>query len=109
MEPLVLNYITTPDIDTARRIGATLVEEGLAACVNILPGMESIYRWQGRVERAQEVVLIAKCREAGVDSLSRRVLALHPYETPCLVTLPIAGGLPAYLAWLASDGAGEGS
>ncbi|MFV3076236.1 divalent-cation tolerance protein CutA [Niveispirillum fermenti] len=100
MEAPVLTYVTAPDIETARRIGAALVEERLAACVNILPGMESLYRWQGRVEQASEVVLIAKCRAGGAGALTARVRALHPYELPCIVTLPITGGLPAYLAWL---------
>lgn len=102
-----LVYVTTPDRDVARTIATKLVEEGLAACANILPGMESVYRWQGKVERAAETVLILKCRSAGFDALSARVRALHPYEVPCIIALPIAAGLPDYLAWLVNESAGH--
>lgn len=107
MEKPVLAYITTPDIDTARQIGRALVTEGLAACVNILPGMESLYRWQGAVERAAEVVLIAKCREGGFAALSARVGEMHPYDLPCIIALPVSDGLPAYLGWLVAESGGR--
>ncbi|WP_029011824.1 divalent-cation tolerance protein CutA [Niveispirillum irakense] len=101
---MILAYITVPDLETGRRIGEALVAEGLATCVNLLPGMESIYRWQGKVERADELVLIAKLPADGFQALSDRVQALHPYQVPCIIALPITHGLPAYLAWLAGDG-----
>lgn len=101
---MILTYITVPDLETGRRIGEALVGEGLVACVNLLPGMESIYRWQGKVERAGEAVLIAKSPAGGFQALSDRVQALHPYEVPCIIAVPIAEGLPAYLAWLADGG-----
>lgn len=102
-----LVYVTTPDRETARTIATALVAEGIAACANILPGMESVYRWQGAVERAEECVLILKCRAAGFEALSARVRALHPYQVPCIVALPITAGLPDYLAWLADESAGR--
>lgn len=106
MEKPVLAYITTPDIDTARRIGRALVTEGLAACANILPGMESLYRWQGVVEGASEVVLIAKGREGAFAALAARVREMHPYDLPCIIALPIQAGLPAYLHWLVAESGG---
>lgn len=102
-----LVYVTTPDRDVARAIATTVVEEGLAACANILPGMESVYRWQGKVERADESVLILKCRADGFGALAARVRELHPYEVPCIIALPVATGLPGYLAWLAAESAGR--
>lgn len=102
-----LVYVTTPDRDTARAIASVVVAEGVAACANILPDMESVYRWQGAVEHAQECVLILKCLPAGFDVLSARVRALHPYEVPCIIALPVTAGLPDYLAWLAAESAGH--
>ncbi|MBP7338573.1 divalent-cation tolerance protein CutA [Niveispirillum sp.] len=102
-----LVYVTTPDRDVAHAIARTVVEEGLAACANIIPGMESLYRWQGKVESAQECVLILKCRSSGFDALSSRVCTLHPYEVPCILALPVTAGLPRYLAWLSAESAGR--
>jgi periplasmic divalent cation tolerance protein len=96
-------YITASGEEEARRIGKVLVEESLAACVNILPGMESWYRWNGKLENSREAVLIAKTRAELRDSLQRRVLELHSYDCPCVVFLPVAGGNPAYLEWLARE------
>jgi periplasmic divalent cation tolerance protein len=96
-------YITAPDVEEARRIGKTLVEERLAACVNILPGMESHYWWQGKMESSAEAVLIAKTRASLRDALLERVRGLHSAETPCVVFLPVAGGNPDYLGWLADE------
>ncbi|MFV3131661.1 divalent-cation tolerance protein CutA [Niveispirillum sp. KHB5.9] len=104
-----LVYVTTPDADMARTIATWIVEEGLATCANILPGMESVYKWQGVVERATEVVLILKCRADGFDALSARVRALHSYDLPCIIALPIMAGLPDYLAWLAAESSGGGN
>ena len=78
-------YVTAPSFDVAHTIGRTLVEERLAACVNIIPGMHSIYHWQGRTETATEVVLIAKSRAALFEGIEKRVRELHPYDCPCLV------------------------
>ena len=96
-------YITTRDADEARRIGKILVSERLAACINILPGMESHYWWQGKVESAREAVLIAKTRADLREELLARVLDLHEAETPCVVFIPVDGGNPDYLDWIATE------
>ena len=96
----VIAYVTTESVEQAERIGHTLVGERLAACANILPGMRSIYRWKGAVETAGETVLIAKTREALAQALINRVRELHTYEVPCIVILPITGGLPDFLRWI---------
>ena len=98
-----LVYVTAADPDEAARIGERLVAERLAACANILPGMRSIYRWKGAVERANEAVLILKTTGDRLPSLTERVKALHSYECPCVVALPIAAGNPDYLAWIAGE------
>ncbi len=99
-----LVYITVPDQACAAAIGQRLVEERLAACVNIVHGLQSIYRWQGAVEHASEVLVIAKTMESQVAALSARVRDLHPYAVPCILVLEVRAGNPPYLAWLA-DGA----
>lgn len=104
----VVVLITFPMDADVRRFASTLVDEGCAACVNILPDVESIYRWQGRVERAQERQLIVKTQRACVGRLRRRVGDLHPYDTPELVVLPVVDGDPRYLAWIA-EATGESS
>jgi periplasmic divalent cation tolerance protein len=96
-------YITVPSFDVADAIGRTLVEDRLAACVNILPSMYSIYRWQGKIETAGEVVLIAKSRTALFGEIEKRVRELHPYECPCLVAWPIEAGHQPYLDWIAKE------
>ncbi len=99
----VLVYMTAGDRAEAVRIGRVLVEERLAACANVLNGMTSIYRWQGEVCEDGEAVLIAKTTEAQADALTERVKALHSYDCPCVVTLPVAGGNPAFLEWIAEQ------
>ena len=99
----VFAYITAPSPEEARRIGKILVTERLAACVNILPQMESHYWWEGKLESAQEAVLIAKTRSDLRASLLERVRGLHAAETPCVVFLPVTGGNPEYLAWIAAE------
>ena len=91
---------TCPDAASAARIADALVGERLAACVNVLPGLQSLYRWQGRVERASEVLLLIKTTRARLEALSARLVELHPYELPEVLAVDIAGGLPAYLAWI---------
>jgi periplasmic divalent cation tolerance protein len=77
-----------------------LVEQGLAACVNILPPVASIYRWQGQVEQASEIPLLIKTTQARYQEIEQAILQAHPYEVPEIVALPLAAGLPAYLAWM---------
>ncbi len=101
MRNIRLIYVTTPDLKTARRIGRELVEDRLAACANVLPRMESVYRWKGRVETARECVLLLKTPARRVPQVLARIRTLHPYECPCAVVLPITAGLPDFLKWVA--------
>lgn len=94
---------TCPDPDTAARIADTLVAERLAACVNLLPGLRSVYRWQGQVEHADEMLLLIKTTADRLQALQQRILALHPYELPEVIAVEAAGGLPAYLDWVAQQ------
>lgn len=89
-----------PDRASAERLANALVEQQLAACVNILAGCDSVYRWQGGIERAHEVPLLIKTSEAAYPALESAVRELHPYDLPELIALKIDGGLPAYLGWL---------
>jgi periplasmic divalent cation tolerance protein len=91
---------TCPDADSAARLARALVEENLAACVNVLPPMRSVYRWKGRIEEASEHLLVIKSAVAQFPALRDRLRALHPYELPEIVALPIRDGLPEYLAWI---------
>ena len=92
-------YITAKDEPEARKIGKALVGEKLAACVNYFP-IRSIYRWQGNIEEAEEIAIIAKTRAELVDRLIRRVKELHSYEVPCTVSWIIEKGNPDYLEWI---------
>ncbi|MCA1804769.1 MAG: divalent-cation tolerance protein CutA [Xanthomonadaceae bacterium] len=91
---------TVPDRETGERIAAALVTERLAACVNILPGVTSIYEWQGEVQRDGECLLLIKTRKSLYSRLESRLLALHPYELPELLAVPLEGGLAGYLQWI---------
>ena len=97
----LLCFSTCPDAATAERIAGTLVDERLAACVNVLPGLRSVYRWNDAVERAGEVLLLIKTRAGLLQGLQQRLLQLHPYELPELVAVESNLGLPAYLRWIA--------
>lgn len=102
MSDVLVCLCTCPDRATGQRIAEALVGEGLAACVNLLPGVHSVYRWHGAVEHADEVLLLAKTTRARMDALQSRLLELHPYELPELLAVEAAGGLPAYLDWVAN-------
>ncbi len=93
--------ITFPDADVARELSGSLVEEGLVACVNLVGGVESIYRWDGALQRDSEVLGIAKVRRDRIEEVSRVVIERHPYDVPEVIALPVAGGNPAYLEWVA--------
>ncbi len=93
---------TCPDSATAERIARALVTERLATCVNIVPIAQSVYRWQGKIESAAEQLLLIKTRRRDFSALQTRLHALHPYELPELLAVPIAGGSHRYLAWLAN-------
>lgn len=96
-------YMTTATAAEARQLGEVLVSERLAACVNVLGPITSIYRWKGRVERGREVAFVAKTRAAKVRALAARVKALHTYDVPCIVALPVTGGSADFLRWLADE------
>ncbi|MDO5505361.1 MAG: divalent-cation tolerance protein CutA [Pseudoxanthomonas suwonensis] len=89
------------DTDAANSIAETLVTEGRAACVNILPGVRSVYRWEGRIQRDDEWLLLIKTTADQLQQLKLRVNELHPYSTPELISVQIDDGLPAYLQWMA--------
>ena len=101
--PVFLILSTCPDADTAQRLARILVEERLAACVSLLPGAVSTYRWQGRVEQATEVQLLAKTPADRRDALTARLAELHPYELPEILAVETAAGLPAYLDWVTAE------
>ena len=98
-----LFYATAPDQATASKIAEILVSERLAACVNVLPGMTSVYEWQGKIEKSREVAMIIKSTEARAKDLLARFIALHPYETPAIVALELdsTGSSSAFLDWIA--------
>ena len=105
MEPILV-YITAANRKEADLIAETLVSEGLAACANIVsgaPGISSLFRWQGRLERAEEVLCLFKSTREHFSALNRRVLELHSYETPCVGALPIVDGNPDFLEWIAAS------
>ncbi len=102
MEPIVV-LITVPDMKVARRVAKPLVEEGLAACVNLVPGVRSIYRWEGKTCDEPELLLLVKTRRACFAALERRVRELHPYSVPEVIALPIVEGSAPYLDWVAAS------
>ena len=91
---------TVPDEAVAERIARVLVEERLAACVNRLGGVASIYRWQGGIEEAGEILLLIKTHARRAPAVTQRLRELHPYEVPEILVLPVAAGLGAYLDWI---------
>lgn len=102
-----LVYMTCETMKEAEGIGSVLVERRLAACVNILPGMKSMYWWEGKVEQAEEVVLIAKTSDSLVEELTQAVKAMHGYDVPCVVSVPIQGGNSDFLDWIRSETKGD--
>ncbi|WP_203292946.1 divalent-cation tolerance protein CutA [Maricaulis parjimensis] len=101
-------YTTWPDTASAEAAAGELVEAGLCACANLLPGMISVYRWEGTIATASECVMILKTQEARIDALKARILALHPYDTPCLLALPVEAEASHadFLQWIAEQTAG---
>ena len=95
---IVLN--TCPDKDTATSVASALIQQHLAACVNILPGLTSIFHWQGQIESSEEVLLLIKTTQTAYDAVQATICDIHPYELPEIIAVPINAGLPAYLAWI---------
>lgn len=92
-----------PDAEVADRIARTLVEQKLAACVNRLPAVDSVYRWQGAVERTVEVPLLIKTIRERLPEVQEAIRALHPYEVPEIIAIQVVAGLPAYLRWVVDE------
>jgi len=99
-ENACLVYTTFPDMASAKRVGGELVDRRLVACTNILPGMISIYQWEGAREMSEEVVVIFKTREGRVGEVVSEIERLHPYDTPAVLTFPASGGSAGYIAWI---------
>ena len=100
---LCLVYMTAGSADEAATIGETLVAEHLAACINLIDGMTSVYRWEGKIQRETETVMIAKTTKDRVATLSERVREMHSYSCPCIVVLPIGSGNADFLNWISEQ------
>jgi periplasmic divalent cation tolerance protein len=102
-ERVVLALSTFPDQETARDISNELVTKKLAACANILPGVESIYRWKEQIESGNETLVLFKLSEDRQSEFQEKLRSLHPYEVPEIIFLPISSGLPEYLRWVTEN------
>ena len=100
---MILIYVTTKNLAEAKMIGRKLVKEKLAACVNILPKMKSIYSWKGKIESANEVVLLVKTANRNYGKVEKRVKQLHSYTVPCVIKLPVTAGSRDYFKWIESE------
>jgi periplasmic divalent cation tolerance protein len=106
MEPVMVVLVTAPSREVADTLVRTVVEERLAACGNIVTGLTSIYRWEGKVEQVEEVLIILKTVQSAAGRLTGRVEDLHPYDVPEVLALPVAAGLEAYVRWVAANANG---
>ncbi len=95
--------VTAPDQETAERLGRTLVEEGLVACANVVPGVVSLYRWDGELQRDEEVLLVLKTTAGRAEAMRARVVEEHPYDVPEVLVLPVVAGHAAYLEWVRDE------
>jgi periplasmic divalent cation tolerance protein len=93
-------FTNLPERESALRLAADLVERRLAACVNVLPGCTSVYRWRGRIEQAEEVPVLIKARSGRYAELEAAIRSAHPYELPEILAVPVARGLPEYVEWV---------
>lgn len=107
MHAMIVIFCTCPDDRTARQLAAGLVENHLAACVNVLPGIRSIYRWQDTVQDDGESLLVIKTGREGYPALEKWLTGAHPYDLPEIVALPVEAGLPAYLDWVVQETSGR--
>ena len=103
MQQTLLVMTNLPDMPAAKAMAQQLVEQHLAACVNIMPGVHSVYRWQGALEEAGELSLLIKTTGSRYAELEAVIKAMHPYQVPEIIALPIVGGLPQYLDWIAEE------
>ena len=102
-DEILLAFSTFPDIETARRISRQLVTENFAACANVIPAVESIYRWEGKVEEGNETLVLFKTAAARSAAFQEKLKSLHPYEVPEIIFVPVTAGLPEYLRWVAEN------
>ena len=102
MEQVLMVMTNLPDAESAQALAQSLVQGKLAACVNLLPGVQSTYRWQGKVEHAHEVTLIIKTTQARYHQVEQAILAAHPYDLPEVIALPLTGSA-AYLHWVSQE------
>jgi len=109
LERAVFVYTTYPSAVEAEAAGRTLVERRLCACVNILPGMVSLYWWQGKIDRGHEVVMIIKTRATLAEAVRVAVKAMHSYSTPAILVIPIENVDPDYHAWIVAETQGQGA
>ena len=103
MSDAIVILSTTHDPETARTIAHALLEERLIACCTVVPGAQSIYRWEGRVEEASETMMLIKTTAELFDAVAARIVELHPYDVPEIISLPISNGSPDYLTWLRGE------
>ena len=103
MEPVTVVMCNVPDMDVAAAIARTLVGKRLAACVNLLPGVRSVYRWQGQIEETSEVTLLIKTAASRYDEVELEIRSIHPYEVPEIICLPLQAGLAPYLEWVVQE------
>jgi periplasmic divalent cation tolerance protein len=102
-EKILLALSTFPDSEVARRISNQLVNERFAACANILPSVESIYRWKGKIESGNETSVLFKLSEERQPAFQEKLRSLHPYDVPEIIFVPVASGLPEYLRWVSEN------
>ena len=102
-EKVLLALSTFPDRETAQRVANQLVTEKFAACANILPAVESIYRWKGKIESGNETLVFFKLSEDRQSGFQKKLRSLHPYEVPEIIFVPITSGLPEYLRWVVEN------
>ncbi|MEW5943987.1 MAG: divalent-cation tolerance protein CutA [Pseudomonadota bacterium] len=107
MEEAIVVVTNLPDPDSARRLADVLVGERVAACVNILSPCTSVYRWQGRIETAEEIPVLIKTLRSHYGKVEKAIRQCHPYELPEIIALPIAAGLPEYMGWVAAETSGN--
>ena len=96
-------YVTAPNVDEASNIGRALVKDRLVACVNIIEGVRSIYRWEDNIEDEKEAVLVMKTTESNVDAVTNKIKSMHSYDCPCVVALEVTGGNLSFLQWVANE------
>lgn len=100
---VVIIYTTVKDVKEAKKIGKTLIDEKLAACVNIIPTMNSIYRWKNAVEETKESILLIKTIDTNIEKVKKHILKLHSYELPCILVFPVTSGFDKYLKYILDE------